>query len=69
MSDSAFEMLPSEAFPVTLRAFDDNDNIVWTETIEKPETLVSVYVPPLAKTHGPVEVEVEFATGEKHRGA
>jgi hypothetical protein len=56
--------LPPEAYPFVLRAFDANGKEVWHRTVELPDGLASVYVPPLAQLYGPVTIEAEFATGE-----
>lgn len=55
-----FVDLPAECFPFTLRAYDARGTEVWTETVEVPAAL---YVPPLAQTHGPVTIRIEFADG------
>lgn len=60
---ASYHELPPEAFPVTLIAFRKSDGEeVWRATVEQPD--VPLYVPPLAMTHGPVVMRVEFGDGE-----
>lgn len=63
--DFSYSDLPKEAFPVTLRAFrEDNNEEVWSETLEQPGVLV---VPPIAKQVGcRVWIKTEFGNGEVH---
>lgn len=69
MTQGAFHLLPREAFPVTLRARRaDTHEVVWEEILQTPETLTSVYIPPLAKIHNvAIEVEAEYADGTIER--
>lgn len=62
---TAFHDLPADAFPLTMRAFDAQGAEVWTETVTGPGAL---FIPPLADTHGPVRIRVEFANGEVQEG-
>lgn len=59
-------MLAPEDFPVTIEAVRASDGVVvWKAVIERPAggELDALYVPPLAREHGPLLVRTTFATG------
>jgi hypothetical protein len=62
-------LLPPGDFPITIRCLrSDTDELVWQTTLEKPDGLASVYVPPLRRIHGvPIVTEVQLADGEVTR--
>jgi hypothetical protein len=52
--------LSESDYPFTIRAIDATGETVWTRVVEQPGP---VYVPPLARTYGPVAIEVEYPDG------
>jgi hypothetical protein len=59
--------LPANAFPFTVRAFRVDTGAQAWETVVR-EAPVVLEIPPLARQVGsPVEIEIEYATGEKVR--
>lgn len=57
--------LPPSAFPFTLEGLHpDTRAVVWSRTVERPEDVAVVYIPPLALIHGHrVEIRVRYADG------
>jgi hypothetical protein len=55
-------MFPAEAFPILFEGrLAASKEVVWTERMEKPDTLTSIYVPPLSEQHGePIEIRITF---------
>lgn len=57
----AFHDLPPEAFPFTMIALTVGSGTeVWRAEVSEP---AAVYVPPLADTHGPVRIRIEWGDG------
>lgn len=62
-------LLPRKKFPFTMKMYrTDTDECVWARTITKPDRLVGLHVPAMAKIVGcPMYVIVEYADGTIER--
>lgn len=61
-------LLPRDAYPFTIEAFRvSDDERVWQTTVEAPDGLTAIRIPPLAAEHGPVYMVTTYANGETER--
>lgn len=58
--DTSLASISASDFPLVIECLDRAGEVVWSETIQEPGAL---YVPPLAKTYGPVSTRITFAGG------
>lgn len=61
--------LPLSAYPIKIEALHPKTKaVVWSHTVEAPDNLVAVYIPPLRKQLGhPVDFKVTYADGTVER--
>lgn len=62
-------LLPRKKFPLTMKMYrSDTDECVWARTVQKPDRLAGVRIPPMAKIVGcPVYVVIEYGDGTTER--
>lgn len=65
-AELVYHKLPRHWFPVKLEILrTDNDEVVYEETVEAPETITMLHIPPLGRELGvPVWVRVTYGDGK-----